>query len=311
MAVGRNEVGVGCLLVAAAGVAAFLALQVGALSFLVQDRVHVHVSVADAAGLTVGAAVSVAGVGVGQVESLEVRDGLAWVGLGVDRGAQLGQQTQLRVRARSLLGEKYLEVVPGPAGAPLNDGDALPPVGEQVEIDELVQAFGPVLAALDPDDLARAVTALADALQEDPERISRMLAHADTALANAAVASEALPGLLTDGKAALSDARGTLGAARGTLAVVGQRADAAGPVITRADALLQEVAAAGPGALVSEARGAVTDARGVLHTIDDASGRLDAILDGLSEIDRAELERMMREEGVLIRFRPRKSKETP
>ncbi len=302
MASVRNELGVGCLMLAAAAVTAFLALKMGALSGLGHSSLHVSVALADAAGLKPDAPVSVAGVQVGSVASLQASGGHAEVGLALDTDAELYRDARLRVRAASLLGEKYLEIEPGtPDSGRLRDGDVLPAVGEQVEIDELVGALGPVLAAIDPEDLARAMSALAAALEDDPERVARMLANADEALANAAEATAELP-------AAVSELRSTLSSARGTLGGVDRRVAEVGPVIARVDGILADVEAADPGALIAEVRSTVGESRTVLASLDGSGKSLSVILDNLSAIDRAELDRMLREEGVLIRLFPKKPK---
>jgi phospholipid/cholesterol/gamma-HCH transport system substrate-binding protein len=302
MASVRNELGVGCLMLAAAAVTAFLALKMGALGGLGHSSVHVTVALADAAGLKADAPVSVAGVAVGSVESLRAEGDHAEVGLALDADAALYRDAHLRVRAASLLGEKYLEIEPGtPEAGRVQDGDVLPAVGPQIEIDELVGALGPVLAAIDPEDLGKAIAALARALEEDPDRLSRMLANADTALGNAATASADLP-------AAVSELRSTMSGARGTLGGVDARIAEVRPVIARADGILAGVERADPGALVGEVRTAVGETRSVVATLDASGKDLAVILDNLSEIDRAELERMLREEGVLIRLFPKKAK---
>jgi phospholipid/cholesterol/gamma-HCH transport system substrate-binding protein len=298
----RNELGVGCLMLAAGVVTAYLALQMGALGSLGRSTVPVDVVLADAAGLKVDAPISVAGVQVGTVESLSVAGGRARAGLALDSEAEVYRDATLRVRAASLLGEKYLELVPGtPEAGRVVAGDTLADVPEQIEIDELVGALGPVLAAVDPEDLGRAIAALAAALEEDPERLGRMLANADIALGNAATASAELPG-------AVSELRGTLAAGRRTLGGVDARVDQAGPVLARVDHVIADVEASDPGALVAEVRSAVGESRQVIATLDTSGKNLSVLLDNLSEIDRAELERMLREEGVLIRLFPKKQK---
>lgn len=307
MASHRYEIGVGLLLLTAGAAAAFMALQVGALDAWGQDRIRLTVPMVDAAGLKAADEVTIAGVSVGQIEALGVDGSRAVATLSVDRAAGIRADAVVRVRQRSLLGEKYLEVEPG-SGAPLDDGGQLAPVGPQMEIDEVIAAIAPVLQALDPEDVALALDALGRAIAEDPDRVGRMLANADRLVANAATASDELPSLLEDGRAAMSQVRSTTGSASRALAAVEARAGEARSVIARADNVLGQVESADPGALVTDSRAAVADVREVVATLDGSTGDLQGILDTLSEIDREELVRMLREEGVLIRLFPKKQR---
>lgn len=71
-------------------------------------------------GLDTGAKVRVAGVPVGKVSKIELRpDGKAKVTMAIDREVQLHRNATARVANLGLLGEKYVELEPGTATAPL------------------------------------------------------------------------------------------------------------------------------------------------------------------------------------------------
>lgn len=291
--------GVGLLLIGALGVLGWMALQVGALASL-GERVEVEVRFADAAGLQPGAQVAIAGVPVGTVAALRIDHDEAVVGLALDPSAGVRVDAVAQVRSRSVLGEKYVEILPRSRDArPAADGDTLNPGAAQTEIDEMVSAMGPLVAAVDPDTLSRAIASVAGALDEDPQRVSRMLANADTLLANGAAASAELPALVSEG-------RTTLARLRGTLSTVDNRADELEGLIRKADAALVDVGGATERlpALLDEVDGAVGDARGLIGTLSESTDEVEAILANLGEIDKWELRRLLREEGVLIRLRP-------
>ncbi len=304
----RNEVGVGCLVVAAAGILAFMALQVGAIRG-VGDHVEVDVLLDDAAGLSTGAVVSIAGVPVGRVEALTVDFDMARARLAIEADAQVRNDVTVLLRARSVLGEKYLELVPESREAPLlKDGDTLTRTQGQVEIDQLVTRMAPLLDAIEPSTLEKVGASLGRALDEDPERPARMLADAERALRNVADASEDLPSLV-------DDTRTTLGDARSALASVERTSEAARPVIARADGAVQrldELVAAVPKedlpALLDELRAAVKDGRAVITRLDGTTADATELLDKLNSITVEDLSYWAREEGVLIRLSPKKRK---
>jgi len=294
----RYELGVGCLLAIALVVLGFLALQVGALSGL-GDKVRVTTAFSDAAGLQAGAVVAVAGVEVGTVDRLELAGDHALVHLSLDPDAKIRADALASIRSRSMLGEKYVALHPQSTDAALaKDGDQLAPAGPRVEIDDVVNALGPVVDALDPEAVSEALRAFSDALEDDPARLERMLQNADVILANTAEASEELPGLARE-------ARQTLADGRATLAEIDARAEEARAVIARAESVLESADEAAEGApeAMAQLEAALAEARQALARLESSSDSLETVLSNLAEIDRWELRRLIREEGVLIRLK--------
>ena len=167
---GRNEIAVGVLLLAAMALLGWMALKVGALR-RVAEEVHVSAHFAD----------------------VTVDGKKALVTLALREDAAMRKDVVARIRARSVLGEKYVELSPQSENeALLKDGDELQVGLEPLEIDELVTSMGPMLAAVDPQAVADLVNALSQAVKQDPERLNRMLADTETLLHNAALASMAM-----------------------------------------------------------------------------------------------------------------------
>lgn len=297
----RYEIGVGLLVIGAVGLLAYMALQVGVLRGLATDSIEVTAIMDNVAGLNEGAAVSIAGVPIGRVEHLEADFDHAKITMGIDTRAQVRKDVLVMMRARSVLGEKYLEIVPASRDAPLLvSGDILTNTRSAVEIDQLVTQLGPVVDAIDPETLQRVVQSLADALNEDPERPKRMLADAEHALHNLALLSDDLPALLAD--------------SRGTLASVKRTSDAARPVLARADTMVARmddlVASVPPErlpALLEEVEGAIKEGRAVIVKLDEGTGQVNELLNKANAITHEDILRITQEQGVLIRLRSRKA----
>ncbi len=299
----KHEIGVGAILVVAAVILGWMAVQVGAVRL--GDRVEVEARFLDAAGLQVGAAVSVAGVEVGTVDAMQVDHDRAVAAMALDPGAGLTEGTRARVRSRSILGEKYVELLPGPREAPpLEDGDTLPVLGPQWEIDELVSALGPLVASAEGGSLGQVLEALARAVEEDPDRVARILRNADEAMADGAEAAAELPDLARDARATVREAR----AVSEALA----RATAEGrAVLSRADGVMDDVeaateplpgAAADVSAAAEEARVTAAEARALVEALRTHEGDLEILLDNLSGLDREAIHEILREDGIRIRF---------
>jgi len=294
----RHELGVGCLVLAALALLAWMSLKVGAIQGL-GESIQVEVRLHDAGGLTDGASVKIAGVDVGRVDGLRVEHDVAIVGVLLERDAAVRNDVIVQVRARSVLGEKYLALVPQTAGAPLlQDGDVLTEVRPQTEIDELVNQMGPLLAAVDPEALSDAMEALNRSFEEDPERATRMLTDLETILRNGAAASAEAPALVSEGRETLRAVRDTVDEARPVIqraeTVVGQLDEATADLPETVDDI---------DALVGETRAAVSEGRAVLATIEGSTEDIEKVLGNLSEIDKWELRRLLREEGIVVRLK--------
>ncbi len=87
----------------------------------------ISVEFKDVAGLDAKSTVRLAGVRVGKVSKIRLNpDGKAIVDMDLDRDVDLRQGATASVASLGLLGEKYVELVPGPVGAPeLPEGTTL------------------------------------------------------------------------------------------------------------------------------------------------------------------------------------------
>jgi phospholipid/cholesterol/gamma-HCH transport system substrate-binding protein len=297
----KNEIAVGVLLLAALAILAYMSVEIGAFR-LASRSVRVSAVFDSVAGLTPGAVVSEAGVTVGKVSRLGIDHGKARAELVLDSSAGLRRNVALRIRARSMLGEKYVEVIPSPAEAALlEDGDVISHTEGQIEIDQMIDAMGPLLKGTDSEGMAKALNALSEALGQDPERADRILADTEALVHNLRVASDAAPELAVELRATLSDMRSLSAGVK--------------PVLDRADGLLDQLettsrtvntAATDLPALMAETRQAVGETRSLVAKVDRSSGDLAAVLHNLREIDKVEVRRWLREEGVLIRLKEKK-----
>jgi phospholipid/cholesterol/gamma-HCH transport system substrate-binding protein len=296
----RHEIGVGVLLVVATGVLAFMALQVGALRGLGRT-IRVDAILDDVAGLDSGAVISVAGVSVGKVEGLAVEGARARITLSLDEEAQLRKDVVVAMRARSILGEKYLELRPQSADAPLlQDGDVLTVTRTQLQPDQLIDGLGPVLAALDP----AALDAISRALKADPERVARMLVDMETIVRNGAAASAELPVLVSEARGAIMEARDLAAAGTEKLErLEGTIAKVEG-LVEHADGLATSVDPVRVDRILAELEAGIEDGRVALESAKGAAADADQVLDQFKGVDWDSITRVVQEEGVFIRLSP-------
>jgi phospholipid/cholesterol/gamma-HCH transport system substrate-binding protein len=312
----QNEVRVGLLLLVAAGVFSWMAIQIGAFRGL-GDTVTVTLHLPDAAGLVKDSAVKVAGVGVGGVTDLRVDFDEAVATLVLRADANLRTDVRAEVRARSLLGEKYLALVPRSQDAPLlKDGDAITNVRPSVEIDQLIAALGPVLTEIDPKAVASLVDSLATIAASISGSSDDLTADVRELLAALKEASKLAPALTEDVPPLLKDARQAVRGINRSLGKVDKAVDGFAPLADRATGTLDRIDAAADAVppAVSEARALMKtvepgadDLARALESSDEAVARLNKVLANFEGFDEEALRRLLRQEGVLVRLKPEKA----
>jgi virulence factor Mce-like protein len=108
---------------------------------------RINVPLTSAANLVQGSAVQISGVKIGHVVDVKLSGNGARAELEIDpRYAPLGSGATAIARTKTLLGEAYVEIAPGPKSAPtIPDGGTLPTshVQPEVQLDEFLQTFGP------------------------------------------------------------------------------------------------------------------------------------------------------------------------
>ena len=123
----RMETAVGIFIVVGIACLAWLSMRLGKVEIGGGNRLPVSAEFASVAGLRAGSTVELAGVQVGSVESIDVKEYKAVVRMRVQRDIGLPEDTIASVRTRGLIGDKYINLSPGasdrmiPAGGKIRE----------------------------------------------------------------------------------------------------------------------------------------------------------------------------------------------
>ncbi len=171
-----SDASLGLFLVLAAAILVGLIAMLGGIHW--GRELDVTARFTDATGLSSGAPVLVAGVVVGRVTGLSVQDGMAVVSMAVSPDADLRENMTAAIRSKTLLGERAIQLLPGPPGAaPLKSGDVIARTLPSTEPDALMSGLVPFLAEVDPADVGAVAHAIGQAARNGD------ITHAVTALA--------------------------------------------------------------------------------------------------------------------------------
>lgn len=127
-----------------------------------------HAELARAGGLLAGDDVRVAGISVGKVTSLKIRDAKVRVSFRVGDSVRLGEETRADVKIATLLGTHYLGLTP--AGTEPLPNRTIPITNTSVpfQIQDIVEAGAPALEQLDGARLRQALRVIADGFRDTP-----------------------------------------------------------------------------------------------------------------------------------------------
>lgn len=92
-------------------------------------------------GLRAGASVTIAGVEVGRVRSIELEDYQGLVRMMIDANVNIQADAMASVRTRGLIGEKFIAITPGGADETLADGGEIFETEPAIDIEQLISKF--------------------------------------------------------------------------------------------------------------------------------------------------------------------------
>jgi phospholipid/cholesterol/gamma-HCH transport system substrate-binding protein len=135
----------------------------------------------DVTGLEDGDDIRVAGVRVGEVQAIRIKDRtLAEVTFTVARDRPLLTSTRAVIRYRNLIGQRYIALTEGAGdGTRMPAGGRIPLSRTQpaLDLNALLNGFKPLFAALSPNDVNQLATEIIQTLQGEGGTVDSLLAH--------------------------------------------------------------------------------------------------------------------------------------
>jgi phospholipid/cholesterol/gamma-HCH transport system substrate-binding protein len=152
----------------------------------------------DVAGMYEGDDVKLAGLSVGEVTAIEVVEGRAQVRFAVDEGVELPTDTEVTVRWRNLIGQRFLGIEPGTSPVMLGHGDTVDDATDVVDLGQLVDQLAPLTQAVSPDQVNEILTTLLEAFDGNEAGFDALLADVDAVLGVLAERDDTIARLLVD-----------------------------------------------------------------------------------------------------------------
>lgn len=137
----RLELAVGLFVLAGIICLGYLSIKLGKLELIGGNVYEVVAQFTTASGLKAGSAVEIAGVEVGRVREIVLKEDRAAVTLAVNNNVKLYTDTIASIKTRGIIGEKFLALSPGGGGDPLKPGDIIRDTESGLDLEELVSQY--------------------------------------------------------------------------------------------------------------------------------------------------------------------------
>jgi phospholipid/cholesterol/gamma-HCH transport system substrate-binding protein len=135
------ETAVGLFLLAGILCLAYLSIRLGKFELISGDTVPMTARFSSVAGLRAGTDVEIAGVPVGKVDSIAIREYQAIVMMQIRKGIELPDDTIASVKTRGLIGDVYISLSPGGSDRMIPPGGRILETEAAVDLEGLIGKF--------------------------------------------------------------------------------------------------------------------------------------------------------------------------
>jgi phospholipid/cholesterol/gamma-HCH transport system substrate-binding protein len=129
-------VGIFFLVACAAG--AWLSVGLGDISLFESNSYDLHAEFDNISGLKQGASVEIAGVPVGYVQMLSLKDPMAKVTLRLDKSIQVHDDDIISIRTKGIIGDRYVKISRGSSSTVIPPNGVISETESVVDIEDLI-----------------------------------------------------------------------------------------------------------------------------------------------------------------------------
>ncbi len=119
----------------------YLAIKLGKLELVGGDYYELTADFSSSSGLKKGASVEIAGVEVGRVKSIVLKEDQAQVVLAIEDGITVYNDAIASIKTRGIIGEKFMGLSPGGAGEPLSKGGTIMDTESGIDLEQVISQF--------------------------------------------------------------------------------------------------------------------------------------------------------------------------
>lgn len=139
---------VGLFAMAGVGAAAYLAVGLAGLELSSRDTYLIYAEFDNISGLKYGASVEIAGVPIGEVSAISLKDPVAKVTLKLNRSVKLKDDDIASIRTKGIIGDRYVKISRGGSDKYIEEGGTMTETESVIDIEDVI---GKVVHSLSGD----------------------------------------------------------------------------------------------------------------------------------------------------------------
>jgi phospholipid/cholesterol/gamma-HCH transport system substrate-binding protein len=137
------ELAVGIFMLIGIVCVGYLTIRLGKMELIGSGHYPIEARFSSVTGLTAGARVEIAGVEVGQVDSivLDKQRQVALVRLKIQKAVELDEDTIASIKTSGLIGDKFIKLSPGGSDVILKPGDSIVETEAAIDLEDLISKY--------------------------------------------------------------------------------------------------------------------------------------------------------------------------
>jgi phospholipid/cholesterol/gamma-HCH transport system substrate-binding protein len=135
------EVAVGVFVLVGLIALGYLSIKLGKMEVLGSKGYDIVAEFSDIGGLKAGSSVEIAGVEVGRVESISLKDYQALVRVRMNEGVKLQDDSIASIKTKGLIGEKFVQLTPGGSDSIIKPGGRLRETESAIDFESLISNY--------------------------------------------------------------------------------------------------------------------------------------------------------------------------
>ncbi len=135
------EILVGVFVLVGLAALAFLSIKLGKLEVIGNTGYDIQAEFSNIGGLKTGAEVEIAGVEVGRVTNISLKDYQALVRMRMKPGVKISDDSVVSIKTKGLIGEKYVSISPGGSSKMLVAGSTIQDTESAIDFESLIANY--------------------------------------------------------------------------------------------------------------------------------------------------------------------------